>query len=206
MAAFRQYSDRLKFRDRSENPDVAVELSMQPYEAFGVDGVIMFSDILTPLPALGVEFDVVTGKGPVIFEPLRTREAIEAMTPLDDPQRSLPFIEKILSTLAQEVKGKATLLGFVGAPFTLAAYSIEGGSSKECKHTKRMMMYDPALLSLLLDKLAVAIGRYACYQIESGAQVRALFLLAKGNGGRYGDSCLGKWLLLVTMPKLSPIV
>jgi uroporphyrinogen-III decarboxylase len=160
-----------------------------------VDGVIFFSDILTPLPALGIEFDVIGGKGPVIPRPIATAQDVEALRPLVDPHTSLPFIERTLSTLRREVEGRATLLGehawthtrahtqrhahtqtcthtahalysrtrnqlltkidthththtgFVGAPFTLAAYSIEGGSSKECKKVKHMMMYDPALLS-----------------------------------------------------------
>ena len=175
MAAFREYSDKYPFRQRSETPAMAIELSMQPLEAFGVDGVIMFSDILTPLPAMGIDFDVVSGKGPVIPNRIATAQDVANVRPLDDPESSLPFVGETLRTLAKEVSGRATLLGFVGAPFTLAAYTIEGGSSKHCLRTKKMMMYDPALLSAYLDKLAQAIGDYACYQIEAGAQVIQVF-------------------------------
>lgn len=175
MAAFREYSDKYPFRQRSETPAMAIELSMQPLEAFGVDGVIMFSDILTPLPAMGIEFDVISGKGPVIPNKIATAQDVAGVRPLDDIERALPFVGETLRTLKKEVAGRATLLGFVGAPFTLAAYTIEGGSSKHCLRTKKMMMYDPALLHAYLEKLATAIGHYACYQIESGAQVIQVF-------------------------------
>lgn len=154
---------------------MAIELSMQPLEAFGVDGVIMFSDILTPLPAMGIEFDVISGKGPVIPKRIATALDVESVRPLDDIEKRLPFVGETLRTLKKEVAGRATLLGFVGAPFTLAAYTIEGGSSKHCLKTKKMMMYDPALLNVYLDKLAQAIGDYACYQIDNGAQVIQVF-------------------------------
>ncbi len=175
MAAFREYSDKYPFRQRSETASMAIELSMQPLEAFGVDGVIMFSDILTPLPALGIDFDVISGKGPVIPKRIATALDVESLWPLGDPEKSLPFVGETLRTLKKEVAGRATLLGFVGAPFTLAAYTIEGGSSKHCLKTKKMMMYDPTLLHVYLDKLATAIGEYACYQIENGAQVIQVF-------------------------------
>lgn len=175
MAAFREYSDKYPFRQRSETPAMAIELSMQPLEAFGVDGVIMFSDILTPLPAMGIDFDVISGKGPVIPTKIATAQDVAGVRPLDDPDRTLPFVGETLRTLSKEAAGRATLLGFVGAPFTLAAYTIEGGSSKHCLRTKKMMMYDPALLHAYLEKLATAIGNYACYQIENGAQVIQVF-------------------------------
>jgi hypothetical protein len=99
MAAFREYSDKYPFRMRSETPEIAIELSLQPWKAFKTDGIIFFSDILTPLPALGVEFDVIKGKGPRIDNPLRSMEQVKQLKPLDDPSSSLPFIHEILSTI-----------------------------------------------------------------------------------------------------------
>lgn len=96
MSAFREYSDKYPFRERSETPDIAIELSLQPWRTFGVDGVIMFSDILTPLPAMGVEFDVVKGKGPVIENPIRTAEDVGALRVLEDIDGTLPFVGKTL--------------------------------------------------------------------------------------------------------------
>jgi uroporphyrinogen decarboxylase len=136
MAAFREYSDKYPFRMRSETPDIAIELSLQPWRAFKPDGVIFFSDILTPLPALGIEFDVIKGKGPQIATPIRSLEQVKQLKPLDDPSSSLPFVHEILSSLRKEVDGQSTLLGFVGTPWTLAAYAMEGKADRDCKQTK----------------------------------------------------------------------
>jgi len=175
MAEFREFSDKYPFRQRSETPDIAIELSLQPWRAFGVDGVIMFSDILTPLPALGIEFDVVKGTGPIISSPLRSMADVTAMTPMDDPESKLPFIRTILGDLRAETEGRNTLLGFVGSPFTLVAYAVEGQANRHCINTKKMMMRNPEVLHAALGRLADAIGQYACYQIESGAQVIQFF-------------------------------
>lgn len=162
------------FRERSENPDLAVEISLQPFHAFRPDGVIMFSDILTPLPGIGIPFDIIESKGPVFETPIRTQDQIDALTPLD-PEASLPFVRQILQTLQREVNGDATVLGFVGAPWTLAAYAIEGKSSKDYAIIKRMAYAQPAMLHQFLAKLADAIAIYARYQIDSGAQIVQLF-------------------------------
>ncbi|MEH2173672.1 uroporphyrinogen decarboxylase [Nostoc sp.] len=162
------------FRERSENPDLAVEISLQPFHAFKPDGVIMFSDILTPLPGIGITFDLIESKGPVFEQPIRTQEQIDALTPLD-PEASLSFVRKILKTLRQEVDGEATVLGFVGAPWTLAAYAIEGKSSKDYAIIKGMAFSEPTMLHQFLGKLADAIAIYVRYQIDSGAEVVQLF-------------------------------
>ncbi|MGF1521886.1 MAG: uroporphyrinogen decarboxylase [Leptolyngbyaceae cyanobacterium] len=162
------------FRERSENVDLAVEISLQPYRAFQPDGVIMFSDILTPLPGIGIPFDILESKGPVFDQPIRTAAQIDALTLLE-PDVTMEFVGKILKTLRQEVADTATVLGFVGAPWTLAAYAIEGKSSKDYALIKSMAFNQPALLHKFLGKLANAIATYACYQIRSGAQVVQLF-------------------------------
>lgn len=174
MAEFRAYSEKYPFRHRSETPEIAIELSMQPWRAFKPDGVIMFSDILTPLPALGVEFDVVRGKGPVV-EPVRSMEEVKKLKTLDDPDSSLPFIRPILSTLRKEIEGQSTMLGFIGAPWTLAAYAIEGKSDRHLVVTKQMMTKNPEILHAFLAHLAEALGVYVCHQIDCGAQVVQLF-------------------------------
>jgi len=174
MAEFRAYSEKYPFRHRSETPEIAIELSMQPWRAFKPDGVIMFSDILTPLPALGVEFDVVRGKGPVV-EPVRSMEEVKRLKTLDDPDSSLPFIRPILSTLRKEIEGQSTMLGFIGAPWTLAAYAIEGKSDRHLVVTKQMMTKNPEILHAFLAHLAEALGVYVCHQIDCGAQVVQLF-------------------------------
>jgi len=162
------------FRDRSENPDLAIEISLQPWHAFKPDGVIMFSDILTPLPGMGIDFDIVESKGPQITDPIRNQAQVDAMTPFN-PEECLPFIKTILNTLRDEVKNEGTVLGFVGAPWTLAAYAIEGKSSKNYAVIKKMAFSEPAILHSFLGNIADAIGKYVCYQIECGAQVIQMF-------------------------------
>jgi uroporphyrinogen decarboxylase len=135
----------------------------------------MFSDILTPLPAMGVEFDVVKGKGPVISTPVRTMADVKALKPLNDPDASLPFVREILSTLRKEVEGQSTMLGFVGSPWTLAAYSMEGRSDRHLLQTKQIMTQDPETLHAYLTHLTEALGVYVCHQIDCGAQVVQIF-------------------------------
>jgi uroporphyrinogen decarboxylase len=178
MSAFREYSDRIPFRERSETPDIAVELSLQCHRSYGMDGIIMFSDILTPLPTLGIDFDVVRGLGPVISTEVRTLGDVAKLGNPDgvDFDAKLPFIREILGALSREAElANTSLVGFVGAPFTLASYTIEGKSSKHCLDTKKMMMADDGAMDLFLDKLSVMIGNYACHQIECGAQVVQVF-------------------------------
>lgn len=172
---FRKFSDRLGFRERSETADIAIELSLQPWLAFQTDGVIMFSDILTPLPALGIEFNMIKGKGPVISSPIRTLDDVKKLKTLDDPEHSLPFISQILSSLRKEVDGKATLLGFVGTPWTLAAYAMEGSSDKSLVKTKSIMQHNPEILHAFLQHLTDMLVTYVIHQIDSGAQIVQLF-------------------------------
>uniref|UniRef100_A0A1D2AE80 Uroporphyrinogen decarboxylase n=2 Tax=Auxenochlorella protothecoides TaxID=3075 RepID=A0A1D2AE80_AUXPR len=175
MAAFRKFSDKYTFRERSENADIATELSLQPWHAFHPDGVIMFSDILTLLPAIGVEFQVIKGRGPLIAAPLRDASAVAALRPLEDPAASLPFVGETLRNLRAEVGDGAAVLGFAPTPWTLAAYCVEGRADRNCRATKTMMLRDPALLACLMDRLADAIAAHLEYQVASGAQVLQLF-------------------------------
>ena len=175
MKAYRDLREQYpSFRDRSEKTDIAVEISLQPFRAFAPDGVILFSDILTPLPGIGIDFDIVESKGPIIDPPIRTQSQIDQLHPIE-PEASLPFIREILQTLRREVANKAAVLGFVGAPWTLTAYAIEGKSSKDYTIIKSMAFSEPAMLHQFLGKLASAIATYACYQIDSGAQVVQMF-------------------------------
>ncbi|MBD6619828.1 uroporphyrinogen decarboxylase [Komarekiella sp. 'clone 1'] len=175
MKAYRDLREKYpSFRDRSEIPEVAIEVSLQPWRAFQPDGVILFSDIVTPLPGLGIEMDIAEGKGPVIFSPIRTQEQIDNLRPLE-PEESVPFIKTILQALRQEVGNKSTVLGFVGAPWTLAAYAVEGKGSKTYSVIKNMAFSDPTTLHQLLAKLADSIAVYMRYQIDCGAQVVQMF-------------------------------
>jgi len=175
MKEYRELRDKYpSFRERSENPEIAIEISLQPFRAFQPDGVILFSDILTPLPGIGISFDIIESRGPIIEPPIRSQSQIEQLHPLE-PEESLPFIREILQTLRREVGDRAAVLGFVGAPWTLAAYAIEGKSSKDYVNIKSMAFSEPTMLHQFLGKLADAIAVYVRYQIDSGAQVVQMF-------------------------------
>jgi len=187
MACYRELCKEYPtFRQRSENADVATEISLQPWRGDGkgnggykTDGVILFSDILTPLPGMGIDFDILESVGPKM-PPLRTKEKIDAIH-LMDPDEACPFVREAFGNLRREVGNEAAVLGFIGAPYTMATYCVEGGSSASYLEIKKMGYNDPALLHTLLDKLADNLAEYACYQIDSGAQVIQMFDSWAGN-------------------------
>lgn len=174
----KEYRDLVKkyptFRERSEIPEVAVEVSLQPWRNYQTDGCILFSDILTPLPGLGLDFDISENVGPVLKK-VDTWDAVNAMH-LIDPFATCPFVDTALRALRHETAGTDTaVLGFVGCPYTLATYLVEGGTSKEYLEIKKMMNKDPELLHTMLKNLALSIGEYANYQISAGAQLIQIF-------------------------------
>jgi len=175
MQAYRELvQDHPTFRERSEVPDLSFEISMQPYRRYHVDGVILFSDILTPLPGMNVEFDILEKAGPVIREPYRSQERVDTITKID-PAKACPFVGEVLTRLRAEVGNSATVLGFVGLPFTLATYLVEGKSSQEYLEIKKLAHNEPKVLHQMLQILAENIGDYACYMADSGAQVIQIF-------------------------------
>lgn len=162
------------FRERSENVDLSAEISLQPWEAFQPDGVILFSDILTPLTGMNIPFDILKSKGPVIHKPIRTADDVKEVHELD-PHSAVPYVGETLRILRSEVNNKSAVLGFVGAPFTLASYIVEGGSSKHFTVIKRMAFAAPEVLHSLLLKLAESVIIYVRYQADNGAQAVQIF-------------------------------
>ncbi|KAL4441232.1 hypothetical protein ABPG77_011469 [Micractinium sp. CCAP 211/92] len=161
------------FRERSENTDLIVEISLQPWNSFKPDGVIIFSDILTPLPAFGIPFEIDDDKGPLLDAPIRSTDGLKALHPIDLQQ--LSFVGESLGLLKQEVGSQAAVLGFVGCPWTLATYVVEGKSSSIYKNIKTMMFNAPQLLDSLLSHIADQIAEYVKYQIDSGADCIMMF-------------------------------
>ncbi|KAJ1495518.1 uroporphyrinogen decarboxylase [Baffinella frigidus] len=175
MQAYRDLVSKYPtFRERSEIPEVSTEISLQPWRRYGVDGCILFSDILTPLPGMGIEFDIKESAGPKL-KPMRSAADFECMKIQDDWAKSMPFVKQTLGDLRKEVGNSATVLGFVGLPYTLATYLIEGGSSSVYLEIKKMMYGEPKLLHTILAGLAENIGNYANFQIDSGAQLIQIF-------------------------------
>ncbi|XP_021894972.1 uroporphyrinogen decarboxylase 1, chloroplastic isoform X2 [Carica papaya] len=174
MAVYRKLAEKHpSFRERSETTDLIVEISLQPWEAFRPDGVIIFSDILTPLPAFGVPFDIEEVRGPIIQSPIRSEEGLMALHPID--LEKLQFVGDSLKILRQEVGEHAAILGFVGAPWTIATYIVEGGTTRTYTTIKSMCHTGPHVLRALLSHLTQAISEYVIFQVESGAHCIQIF-------------------------------
>jgi uroporphyrinogen decarboxylase len=173
LPEYREVRKRLKFLELCADVPSAAEVSLQPFRRFGMDGVVFFSDILIPLPPMGIEVQL-DERGPVLPTPVRTADAVERLTHFD-PNEKTRFVPDILRTLKKELDGKAALIGFCGAPWTLATYVIEGGGSKSFIQTRTLMNREPKVLEALLGKLADACGDYLAAQIDAGADVVQIF-------------------------------
>jgi uroporphyrinogen decarboxylase len=173
MKEYRDIRAKVGFLELCKNPDLAAEVSLQPYKVLGVDAVIFFSDILIPVEAMGVDV-ALTDKGPEIANPIRSQRDIDALG-IPDPSTNVDFVGAIIKRLRQDLRDEVPLIGFAGAPWTLASYMIEGGGSKSFAEIKTLAYREPRTLHALLDKLASTVSSYLLFQVESGAQVIQLF-------------------------------
>jgi uroporphyrinogen decarboxylase len=173
LPEYRKVREGVSFLEMCRDVERAVEVSLQPIELVGSEAVIFFSDIFTPVPAMGVEVDF--KPGPIIGDPIRSLGQVEKLR-VPDPQESTPFVFEILRVLRSELAPtRIPLLGFAGAPFTLAAYLVEGKGSKDLGAIKRMMYAAPEVLRALQSRLIEMVVGYLNAQIEAGAQVVQLF-------------------------------
>lgn len=173
LPEYRKVRERLSFFELCENVDAAVEVSLQPFERFHPDAVILFSDILVPVRAMGAPVEIDDG-GPKLARPVRTAADVEALA-LFDPSDKTPAVLEVLRQLRRSVGDSAAVLGFAGAPWTLAAYLVEGGVSKSFSTIKRMISRDPAVARTLLGRLGTMIAAYLEAQIEAGADAVQIF-------------------------------
>jgi uroporphyrinogen decarboxylase len=153
-------------------PEVACEITLQPIRRYDVDAAILFSDIVVPLRAAGVDLDIVPDVGPVIEDPIRTAAGIDALKPLD-PQAIQPVCQTV-SLLVDEL-GEVPLIGFAGAPFTLASYLVEGGPSRDHARTKAMMLAEPANWHALMSKLTDLTVAFLRGQLDAGVDAIQMF-------------------------------
>ena len=174
MAEYRKVREKHTLLDICRTPELALEVTLQPLRAFEVDAAILFADILLPLEPMGAPFEFAAGEGPVIHSPVRDREAVERLR-LFEPEEGLPHVLQAIRLLRRELDGKTPLIGFAGAPFTLASYLIEGGKSSHFMRVKRFMYDQPEAFGELMHKLAEVVRRYLHAQIEAGAQAVQLF-------------------------------
>ncbi|MGP4000300.1 uroporphyrinogen decarboxylase [Streptomyces sp. 8N706] len=158
--------------DSCMRPDLVTEITLQPVRRHKVDAAIFFSDIVVPLRAVGVDLDIKPGVGPVIGQPIRTRADLDRLRLLEPDD--VTYVTEAVGTLVGEL-GATPLIGFAGAPFTLASYLVEGGPSRNHEHTKALMYGDPDLWADLLDRLADITAAFLKVQIEAGASAVQLF-------------------------------
>ncbi|TXS07702.1 uroporphyrinogen decarboxylase [Streptomyces sp. col6] len=158
--------------DSCTMPELVAEITMQPVRRHKVDAAVYYSDIVVPLKAIGIDLDIKPGVGPVIAEPVRTRADLARLRDLTP--EDVPYVTEAIGLLTAEL-GQTPLIGFAGAPFTLASYLVEGGPSRNHEHTKAMMYGDPELWADLLDRLAEITGAFLEVQIEAGASAVQLF-------------------------------
>ena len=162
------------FLDLCKNPERAAEVTIQPIDYLGVDAAILFSDILVPLEKMGAPLDFFEKRGPVFESPIRDKAAVDKLV-IPDPETDLVYVMDTIRLLRKELAGRVPLIGFSGAPFTLATYLIEGGSSKNYLQTKKMMYSDPELYKSLLDKITDCTITYLQAQAAAGAQALQIF-------------------------------
>lgn len=162
------------FMSLCKNPELACEVTLQPLRRYALDAAILFSDILTIPDAMGLGLHFETGEGPKFSRPIMNKADVENL-PVPDPELELSYVMDAVRTIRKNLKGEVPLIGFSGSPWTLATYMVEGGSSKAFTKIKKLMYSEPAVLHLLLDKLADSVILYLNAQIKAGAQSVMIF-------------------------------
>ncbi|MDI1443313.1 uroporphyrinogen decarboxylase [Polyangium sp. 6x1] len=173
MAEYRALREKHTLLEICKTPELALEVTLQPLR-LGVDAAILFADILLPLEPMGAPFSFEKGEGPVIHAPVRDRADIDRMR-VFEPEEGLGYVLEAIRLIRRELDGKTPLIGFAGAPFTMASYLVEGGKSSDYFRTKQLMWGDPASFSLLMGKISEVVRRYLHAQVEAGAQAVQLF-------------------------------
>ncbi|WP_082582065.1 uroporphyrinogen decarboxylase [Aeromicrobium sp. Root236] len=152
--------------------DMVVEITMQPVRRYGVDAAVFYSDIVVPLKAIGVDLDIVPGTGPVVADPIRSKAQLDQFRDLEADDVT-PITDAVTALVGE--LGATPLIGFAGAPFTLASYLVEGGPSRDHRLTKQLMYSDPELWHALLSRVAAIAGQFLRLQVQAGASAIQLF-------------------------------
>jgi len=172
MKEYQEVRAKVDFLTLCKTPELAAKVTLQPIDILGVDAAILFSDILIAVEAMGMPLEFHDKKGPVLGDPVRTKAGVDRLV-IPDTEDSMPFVLETIRILRRELK--VPLIGFSGAPWTLATYIIEGGSSKNFLHTKKMMYQNPGLFTALMEKITATVIEYLSAQIAAGAQAVQLF-------------------------------
>jgi uroporphyrinogen decarboxylase len=173
MAEYRALRAKHSILELCKTPELAAQVTLQPIDRFPLDAAIIFADILLPLEPMGLSLEFAAGEGPVIHNPVRNQADIERLNVIDGGE--LDYVAEAIRQARQALNGRVPLIGFAGAPFTLASYAIEGGSSRNYLLTKQLMYSEPKAWHQLMDKFARVITGYLRRQIKAGAQAIQLF-------------------------------
>lgn len=173
MAEYRSVRAKHSMLELCKIPELAAQVTLQPIERFPLDAAIIFADILLPLEAMGLHLEFAEGEGPIIHNPVRERADVERLRVIEGEE--LEYVAEAIRQARQALRGRVPLIGFAGAPFTLASYAIEGGGSRNYVLTKSIMYREPDVWHKLMDKLARVVVGYLRRQIRAGAQAVQLF-------------------------------
>src|SRR5919201_5244320 len=175
LARYRTLRERYPILTLAKTPELCARVTLMPVEELGVDGAVLFADIMLPVEAMGVSLEIQPDLGPVIHAPIRDMAGVERLRPLE-PDEGVPFLLETIRGLQSELSdGRAAIIGFCGAPYTLACYLIEGRPSRDYARAKSQMRREPAGWSALMDRLTEGMIRYLQAQIAVGADVVQVF-------------------------------
>src|SRR2546425_1288259 len=175
LAEYRKLRETYPILTMAKTPELCTQITLMPVNELGVDGAVLFADIMLPLEPMGVSLEIQPDLGPVIHAPLRDMAAVQRLRPLE-PEAGVPFVLEAIRGLRSELAdGRAAVIGFCGAPYTLACYLIEGRPSRDYAQAKSLMLSQPAVWSALMDRLTDGMIRYLQAQVAAGADVIQVF-------------------------------
>lgn len=174
LAQYRELRKRYDILTMAKTPELCAQVTLMPVEQFGVDGAVLYADIMLPLEKMGISLEIEPDIGPIIHNPVRSMRDVEALRVLD-AEESTPFVMDAIRLVRRELEGKQAVIGFSGAPFTLACYMIEGRPSRDYGLAKSLMYGQPQVWDALMEKLSEVVTRYLLAQIRAGVDVVQLF-------------------------------
>src|SRR5450755_556705 len=174
LAEYRELRKRYDILTMAKTPELCTQVTLMPVERFGVDGAVLYADIMLPLEGMGISLEIQPDLGPIIHNPIRTVQDVDALR-IIDPEESTSFVMEAIRMVQRELAGKKAVIGFSGAPFTLACYMIEGRPSRDYGLAKSLMYGQPQIWHALMNKLTEVVSRYLLAQIRAGADVVQVF-------------------------------
>ena len=170
LAQYRELRTRYDILTMAKTPELCAQVTLMPVEQFGVDGAVLYADIMLPLEGMGISVEIQPEIGPIIHNPVRTMQDVEALRVID-AEDSTPYVMEAIRLVRNVLEGKQAVIGFSGAPFTLACYMIEGRPSRDYALAKSLMYGQPEVWKALMNKLAEVVSRYLVAQINAGVDV-----------------------------------